>query len=83
MKGHTRELLDWIIASQHLKNDAALSRALGLTPPVICKLRSGRLPLGATHLIRMHEVFDLPIRRMKGMVGLRCLPCVKGGSNDQ
>lgn len=69
-----KHLLDWIIASQHLKNDAALARALGLTPPVICKLRSGRLPLGATHLIRMHEVFGLPIRELKAKAGLRCLP---------
>ena len=41
-------LLDAIIVKLHLKNDAALSRALEVAPPVISKIRHRTLPIGAT-----------------------------------
>lgn len=63
-------LLDHIITNKHLKNDAALSRALNVAPPVVSKLRHGKLPLGASHIIRIHEEFDIPIREIKCMAGL-------------
>ncbi len=40
-------------------------RALEVAPPVISKIRHGRLPIGASLLIRMHEVFDVSIRELK------------------
>lgn len=46
-------LLDAIIERLNLKNDAALSRALEVAPPVISKIRHARLPVGASMLIRM------------------------------
>lgn len=58
-------LLDLLKAGADLKNDAALSRALDVAPPVISKLRSGRLPLGASMLLQMHEVFELPVAEIK------------------
>jgi hypothetical protein len=39
-------LLDTLIKHLHLKNDAALSRALEVAPPVISKIRHRRLPVG-------------------------------------
>jgi len=39
-------LLDTLIERLRLKNDAALSRALEVAPPVISKIRHGRLPVG-------------------------------------
>src|SRR3546814_15048298 len=51
-------LLDSLIEKLHLKNDAALSRVLEVAPPVISKIRHRRLPVGASLLIRMHEVSD-------------------------
>jgi len=36
-----------------------------VAPPVISKIRHGRLPIGASLLIRMHEVFDVSIRELK------------------
>ena len=47
-------LLDTLIEKLRLKNDAALSRALEVAPPVISKIRHRRLPVGASLLIRMH-----------------------------
>lgn len=35
-------LMDYLLNSQRLKNDAALSRALDVSPPVISKIRNHR-----------------------------------------
>ncbi|MNK05210.1 hypothetical protein D3C87_230860 [compost metagenome] len=64
-------LLDSLIERLHLKNDAALSRALEVAPPVISKIRHRRLPVGASLLIRMHEVSDLSIRDLRILMGDR------------
>src|SRR4051795_8890949 len=64
-------LLDILIEKLHLKNDAALSRALEVAPPVISKIRHRRLPVGASLLIRMHEVSDLSIRDLRILMGDR------------
>lgn len=64
-------LLDTLIKQLHLKNDAALSRALEVAPPVISKIRHRRLPVGASLLIRMHEISDLSIKELRSLMGDR------------
>ena len=64
-------LLDSLIEKLSLKNDAALSRALEVAPPVISKIRHRRLPVGASLLIRMHEVSDLSIKDLRILMGDR------------
>jgi hypothetical protein len=64
-------LLDALIQKLNLKNDAALSRALEVRPPVISKIRHRTLPVGASLLIRMHEVTDLSIRELRELMGDR------------
>ena len=64
-------LLDTILERLNLKNDAALSRALAVAPPVISKIRHGRLPVGASMLIRMHEETGLNIRELRDLMGDR------------
>jgi hypothetical protein len=54
-----------------LKNDAALSRMLEVAPPVISKIRHHRLPVGASLLIRMHEVTGMSIRDLRDLMGDR------------
>lgn len=61
------QLLDAVMAKLGLKNDAALAIALEVAPPVISKIRHGRLPVGATILIRMHELTDIAIRELKAI----------------
>ena len=61
-------VLDAIIAKLELKNDAALSRVLEVAPPVISKIRHQTLPIGATILLRMHEVSDLSIRELRTLM---------------
>lgn len=64
-------LLDTLLDRLKLKNDAALSRILEVAPPVISKIRHRRLPIGASLLIRMHEVTDLSIRELRDLMGDR------------
>jgi len=64
-------LLDILLGKMQLKNDAALSRMLEVAPPVISKIRHHRLPVGASLLIRMHEVSDLSIRDLRILMGDR------------
>jgi hypothetical protein len=64
-------LLDTLREKMQLKNDAALSRALEVAPPVISKIRHRALPVGASMLIRMHEVTELSIRELRDLMGDR------------
>ena len=61
-------VLDAIISKLRLKNDAALSRVLEVAPPVISKIRHNTLPIGATLLLRMHEVSDYSIRELRALM---------------
>jgi hypothetical protein len=64
-------LLASLIGRLNVKNDAALSRALEVAPPVISKIRHRRIPVGASLLIRMHEVTDLSIKDLRLLMGDR------------
>lgn len=64
-------LLDTLLENLQLKNDAALSRALDMGATVISKIRHHRVPVGASLLIRMHEVSDLSIRDLRYLMGDR------------
>ena len=64
-------LLDNLLGKMQLKNDAALSRMLEVGPPVISKIRHGCLPVGASLLIRMHEVTGMSIRDLRDLMGDR------------
>jgi plasmid maintenance system antidote protein VapI len=64
-------LLDELIRRLNLKNDAALAKALEVAPPVISKLRNGRLPVGATILITMHEVTGMTVAKLRSLMGDR------------
>lgn len=61
-------LLDTLLERLQLKNDAALSRRLEVTPPVISKIRHMRLPVGASVLIRMHEETNISIRELRELM---------------
>ena len=62
-------LLATLISKLSLKNDAALSRALEVSPPVISKIRHRRLPVTASLFIRMHEVSALTIAELRHLMG--------------
>lgn len=58
-----------VLSLMSLKNDAELSRTLGVAPPVISKVRNGTLPLGAVLLIRIHELTGIPTQEIRSMSG--------------
>jgi len=64
-------LVNSLLEKLRLKNDAALSKALEVAPPVISKIRHRRLPVGASILIRMHEISDLSIKDLRILMGDR------------
>lgn len=61
------QLLDAVIRKLALKNDAALSRTLGVAPPVISKIRYRRIPVGPSLLVRLLEATQLHIRDLYGL----------------
>jgi len=63
--GANCHFMNVLVKTLHLKNDAALSRLLEVAPPVISKIRSGKLKIGATMVIKIHEVSDMSIERIK------------------
>ena len=62
------KLLDALLGKAELKNDAALSRALEVAPPVISKLRKGVLPLGAVMILKIHELLGVPVAEVRQLL---------------
>jgi hypothetical protein len=65
------KFFDRLLGDLRLKNDAALARVLEVGPPVISKIRHGRLPVGSALLIRIHEVTGLSIADLRFLLGDR------------
>jgi plasmid maintenance system antidote protein VapI len=62
-------LMDAVIDKLQLKNDAALSHALEVAPPVISKIRHNRLPVGASLMVRIHEIAGMSFPDMHQLLG--------------
>lgn len=62
------EFLNAVIGLQNVKNDAALSRALSILPPVISKIRHGRLPVSPLIMIRAHELTGMPFSDIRQFI---------------
>ena len=67
---------DKVIEETKLKNDAALSRALGVAPPVVSKTRAGVLGMTPMMLLRFHDAFNVSVAAMRAELGLS--PLVSG-----
>jgi hypothetical protein len=63
-------LLNEVLSKLRLKNDAALSRALGIAPPVLSKVRHRRLPVAAGLIIQIHDATMLSIDEIRGLMGV-------------
>ena len=64
-------LLDSLKDLMKLKNDAALSLALDIQPPVLSKIRHYRMPVSGAVLLRMHEVSNVSVTDLQAMMGDR------------
>lgn len=63
-------LLDSLIGRFQLKNDARLSRFLGLEAPVISKLRHRRVPVGPGTLLRIHDKTGIAVNELRQLMGV-------------
>lgn len=74
---HTKEaassLFDVIKQRMGYKYDASLARGLEIAPSFISAARVGRLLIGDSIILKIHDLTEMPIREIKGMLGLRCL----------
>ena len=62
-------LLDVLLRQLGLKNDAALSRMLGVARPVLTGIRCGTVAVGAWLLVRISEVSGLSIADLRRLMG--------------
>ena len=54
-----------------LRNDAALCRAIKATPPSICKLRKGRIPLTSGMFCKLHEHLGVQMADLRAVLDPR------------
>ncbi|MYM25759.1 hypothetical protein GTP46_24325 [Duganella sp. FT135W] len=57
-------LIDYLLTENNIANDAALSRALEVAPPVISKIRNNRLYVGATLRLRIMRKFGMSLEKL-------------------
>ena len=67
---NVNRLLDCFMQELGCKNDAALSRALNVQPPVISKIRNGVLAPGAAFLIAGHEKTGVTFTEIRQILGV-------------
>ncbi|MFC7519079.1 helix-turn-helix domain-containing protein [Herbaspirillum sp. GCM10030257] len=65
---YANQLLDKIMHDMGLTTDAALCRVLSISPPVLSKVRHGRVPFGAALIISVHEETGISIKELKYML---------------
>ena len=58
-------LLDALIKILGVKNDAGLARTLEISPPIISRIRRKKIAISGTVLLRMHEVSELSIFKLR------------------
>jgi plasmid maintenance system antidote protein VapI len=68
------EPFDYIKREFGLKNDAELARELAFTPPQVSKVRSGIISFTDTVVLRIHEVFGLPVAQIRELGAKRAQP---------
>lgn len=61
-------LLDFLKDEYKLKSDRALCEALGVTPPVISRIRSGKCGVSAEIMIIIHKKTGMSIEDIENMI---------------
>lgn len=60
--------LDFLQEHLKLKNDAQLSRTMGVPPPVLSKFRHFRVPVGPAFLILAHDFTRLSLDELRAVL---------------
>lgn len=61
-------MLDYLMATYKIKNDAELAKRLNVTGPVISKIRNRKTPVGAGLILEIHDYFEIPIKEIKALI---------------
>lgn len=61
-------LLDTMIATLNIKNDAALARALHISPTSVSRIRNGYREVTADLVLRLHDYAQIPIADLKRLL---------------
>lgn len=64
-------LLDEIVSTHKLKNDAALSKFLAIKPAVISKYRHGKSLLTPAAILQIHDKTGLSINEIRRLIGIK------------
>jgi hypothetical protein len=67
-KQDPNRFLDFLQAHLKLKNDAQLSRTMGVAPPVLSKFRHFRVPVGPAFLIQAHDFTGLSLNELRAVL---------------
>lgn len=68
MQKNENTLFDVAAEKIGAKNDRRFAMALGVDQPVISKIRHGKLAVGATMVIAIHQATGMPIKEIKSYV---------------
>jgi hypothetical protein len=61
-------LLDYLVSEFKLKNDAELCRRLGCFPPLISKIRSHKLDVSDSVILRIHEKLGVDVKVIRAFL---------------
>ena len=70
------KLIDTVKQTLKIHTDAELCKVLGITPPVLSKMRAGAVGVGPAYLVRMHEATGMTTTEMKKLIAAQ--PLAKG-----
>jgi ribosome-binding protein aMBF1 (putative translation factor) len=62
-----KKLIAGLISLHNLKNDAQLAHKLNVAPPVISKVRNGKLTIGDSLLIKIQRTFKMTLPEVEAL----------------
>lgn len=68
-KDTSGELLNKMAKEFRLKNDAAVAKFLDLAPPVVSKIRNGKLEVGASVILRVMKATAYTLDDVEALLG--------------
>lgn len=60
------DLLDILREELDLKSDAALAEELGISKPVLSKIRHNKMKISAVHILRIYDATGWSIEKIRG-----------------
>lgn len=63
-------LMDKLTEKFEVKTDAALARALGVSAPMICRIRQRQIPFPPSLILVIHDVAEYPVDEIRRLAGI-------------